>query len=198
MGSSFESLAMPFKIAPAAPLSDDELMVFARANEPYRIEQNAKGEVVVMTPVGGETSSWEAYLSYVLTRWVEENRNGISFSPSAGFRLPDKTLLSPDASWIAADRWESLNRQQQRGFTPFCPDFLIELRSPSDSASAVEEKMELWMANGAQLAWLIDPIRKLAIIYRPGQQPETLLKPEVLEGEGPIAGFRLKMERFWA
>jgi Uma2 family endonuclease len=198
MGSSFESLTLPVKIAPAAPLSDEELVAFARANEPYRIEQNASGEIIVMTPVGGETSSWEAYLSYVLTRWVEEGGGGISFSPSAGFRLPDKMLLSPDASWIAADRWASLDRQQQRGFTPFCPDFLIELRSPSDSVSAAEEKMDQWMANGTQLAWLIDPIRKLAIIYRPGQQPETLHKPEVLEGEGPIAGFRLEMERFWA
>ncbi len=198
MGISLLDLPLPLKIAPAAPVSDEVLVAFARANEPYRIEQNAKGEIIVMTPVGGEGSSWEAYLSYALTRWAIETGKGISFSPSAGFRLPDKTLLSPDASWIATNRWRSLSRQQQREFTPLCPDFLIELRSPTDSASATEEKMGQWMANGAQLAWLIDPIRKLSIVYRPGQQPETLNKPEVLEGEGPIAGFRLEMERFWA
>jgi Uma2 family endonuclease len=151
-----------------------------------------------MTPVGGEGGSWEAYLSYALTRWAIEAGEGISFSPSAGFRLPDKTLLSPGDSWIATDRWESLSRQQQRGFTPFCPDFLIELRSPSDSASGAEEKMAQWMANGAQLAWLIDPIRKLVIVYRPGREPETLREPEVREGEGSVAGFRLEMGRFWA
>jgi Uma2 family endonuclease len=198
MGLSLLDLPLPIKIEPAISLSDEEILAFACANEPYRIEQNARGEIIVMTPVGGESSSWEAYLNYAVTRWAIETGKGISFSPSAGFRLPDKTLLSPDTSWIATDRWESLSKQQQRGFTPFCPDFLIELRSPSDSASAAEEKMDQWMANGANLAWLIDPIRKLGIIYRPGQQPETLHKPEVLEGEGPVAGFRLEMGRFWA
>lgn len=198
MGLSLLDLPLPIEIAPGAPLSDEEIVAFAPANEPYRIEQNAKGEIIVMTPVGGETSSWEAYLSYALTRCAIETGKGISFSPSAGFRLPDTTLLSPDASWIATDRWESLDKQQQRGFTPVCPDFLIELRSPNDSAFAAEEKIDQWMANGAQLAWLIDPVRKLAIIYRPGQQPELTTKPEVLEGEGPVAGFRLEMERFWA
>jgi len=99
---------------------------------------------------------------------------------------------------MATDRWESLNRKQQRGLTPFCPDFLIELRSPSDSAPSVEKKITQWIGNGAQLAWLIDPIRKVAIIYRPGRQPETLLDPEFLVGEGPVSGFRLETKRFWA
>jgi Uma2 family endonuclease len=107
-------------------------------------------------------------------------------------------VLSPDAAWIPLQRWTSLSKAQQQRYPPFCPDFLVELRSPSDTIAELEEKMELWMSHGAQLAWLIDPIRQLAIIYRPGQPPETLHKPEVLEGEGPVVGFHLKMERFWA
>jgi Uma2 family endonuclease len=198
MGLSLLDLPLPVKIVPAAPLSDEELISFARANEPYRIEQNAEGEIIVMTPAGGETSSWEAYLTYALTRWAIETGNGISFSPSAGFRLPDKNLLSPDASWMATDRWNSLSRQQQRGFSPLCPDFLIELRSPSGSACEVETKMAQWMSNGAQLAWLIGPIRKVAIVYCQGREPEMHQEPEFLEGEGPLSGFRLDARRFWA
>lgn len=198
MGLSLLDLPLPVKIAPAAPVGDEQLISFARANEPYRIEQNAEGEIIVMTPAGGETSSSEAYLGYAITRWAIETGQGVSFSPSAGFRLPDKNLLSPDASWMATDRWESLSRQQQRGFTPFCPDFLIELRSSSDSASEVEAKMVQWMSNGAQFAWLIDPIRKVAIIYRQGREPETLTEPECLDGEDPVSGFQLEMGPFWA
>jgi Uma2 family endonuclease len=104
MGLLFEGLSLPVRIVPATPVSDEELIAFSRANKPYRMEQNAEGEIIVVTPAGGETSSWEAYITYALTRWVEESGNGISFSPSAGFRLPDKTLLSPDASWVASDR----------------------------------------------------------------------------------------------
>jgi len=98
MGLSMLNLPLPIKIIPSGPTSDEQLISFARANGPYRIEQNAEGEIIVTSPAGGETSSWEAYLTYAVTRWTIETGEGISFSPSAGFRLPDKTLLSPDAS----------------------------------------------------------------------------------------------------
>jgi Uma2 family endonuclease len=106
-------------------------------------------------------------------------------------------MRAPDGAWTSKLRFEALDEATQERFLPFCPEFVVELRSPSDRASRVEAKMEYWTTKGAQLGWLVDPQRKLVMIYRPGQEPETLMRPEFLEGEGPIAGFRLKMQRFW-
>ena len=198
MGSCFEGLALPARIVPATPLSDDEFLAFCRANEPYQFEQDAKGEIIVMTPSGGEGGNLEGYIFRELDLWVERTGLGFAFNASVCFRLPDKSLRMPDAAWVTLDRWNALSKSQKRKFPPFCPDFVVEVRSPSDRVKTVEAKMDVWMRNGAQLAWLIDPIRKLAVVYRPGQQPATLHRPEVIEGEGPITGFRLEMERFWA
>jgi Uma2 family endonuclease len=198
MGSCFEMLTLPARIVPSAPLTDDELMAFSRATEPYRIEQNAEGEIIVMTPVGGEGGNLEGRIVRELGNWTEESGHGVYFGPNTGFRLPDSSVLSPDAAWVPIEQWNSLSRPQRQRFLPFCPAFLIELRSPSDPAIELEEKMTRWMSNGAQLAWLIDPIRKLAIVYRPGRQPETLIQPTFLYGEEPVSGFRLEMQRFWA
>jgi Uma2 family endonuclease len=108
-------------------------------------------------------------------------------------------LRAPDAAWLSLELWNpaSRTRRKAHGYLPICPEFIVELRSPSDRASKIEAKMEFWMSRGAQLGWLIDPRRKLAMIYRAGQEPETLLKPEFLDGDGPIEGFRLDMTEFW-
>ena len=198
MGSSFESLTLPVRIVPAAPLSDDELMAFARANEPYRIEKNAQGEIIVMTPVGRRGGKRELYLALELERWAEWDGRGEVDGSSTGWNLPDGSTLSPDASWTSSERLEGFTSEQLEKYLPLCPEFIAEVRSQSDSVAMLEAKMNQWMANGAQLGWLIDPYTATVYIYRPGQQPETLQKPELLEGEGPIAGFRLEMERFWA
>ena len=104
------------------------------------------------------------------------------------------------AIWDPQDRWNAYKQasKDRPGFLPFCPEFIAELRSRTDRASKIEAKMEFWMSRGAQLGWLIDPVRKLAMIYRAGQEPETLLEPEFLDGDGPIRGFRLQMKEFWA
>ena len=198
MGLSLLDLPRPIKIVPAAPLSDEEFLAFCRANEPYQFEQDAKGEIIVMTPSGGEGGNLEGFIFRELDLWVERSGLGYAFNSTVCFRLPDKSLRMPDAAWVTLDRWNCLTKSQQRKFPPFCPDFLVEFRSPSDRAKAVQEKTHIWMSNGAQLAWLIDPIRKLASIYRQGQEPETLRKPDMLEGEGPVRGFRLETGRFWA
>ena len=198
MESAFDLLTTPITIISAAPLSDDEFMAFCRANEAYRFEQNADGEIIVMTPAGGKGANLEGYIFRELDLWVERTGNGFAFNSNAGFRLADSSLLLPDAAWVPLERWNSLTSAQQEKFPPFCPDFIVELRSPSDRITTIEEKMRQWMSNGAQLAWLIDPIRRLSVTYRPGSEPETLARPDLLEGEGPVAGFRLKMDRFWA
>jgi Uma2 family endonuclease len=196
-GFLLRSVSFPVILRPPRPLRDDELLEFCAANDPLRIERNPAGELIVMTPAGGKTSNLEGYLFRELDIWTEQKGHGIAFNSNGGFSLPDGSVRAPDAAWLSADKWDSLTPDQQSKFIPFCPEFIVELRSPSDSLTELEQKMSDWMSNGSQLAWLIDPLRKLAVIYRPGREPETLLQPEFLHGEGPVAGFALKMQRLW-
>lgn len=188
---------LPITIRPASPLSDEELLAFCLANSGLAIESDADGSIRVMTPAGPESSELNLLLAGELMIWARQDSKGTVFGPDLGIRFSDKTLRAPDAAWLSNERWNTHKKSRRAGFLPICPEFVAELRSRTDRASAVEAKMEFWMSRGAQLGWLIDPKRKLAMIYRPEQEPETLLKPEFLDGEGPIAGFRLKMEEFW-
>jgi Uma2 family endonuclease len=197
-GILLRSIAFPLILRPARPLDNDELLEFCAANDSLRIERNPTGELVVMTPSGGTTSNLEGYLFRELDLFVEHEGRGFAFNSNGGFSLPDGSVRAPDAAWVASEKWNRLSREERAKFPPFCPEFVIELRSPSDSLADLQSKMSDWLANGAQLAWLIDPIRRLAVIYRPNREPETLLQPDILPGEGPVAGFILRMQRFWA
>jgi len=196
-GLLIRSISFPVVLRPSHPLSDDELLEFCVDNDFFRIERSAAGELIVMTPSGGKTSNCESFLSRELDLWAEKDGRGIAFNANGGFSLPDGSVRAADAAWLLLEKWNRLSREQQAKFVPFCPDFLIELRSPSDPVGDLESKMADWMSNGAQLGWLIDPQRKVAILYRPGRNPETLVRPETLHGEAPVAGFELKMHRFW-
>jgi Uma2 family endonuclease len=131
--------------------------------------------------------------------WAVQAGQGVVFGPDLGVRFPDRVLRGPDAAWLSTERWNAVRKlkKKDRGFLKFCPEFIGEIRSETDRASSVEARMEFWMERGALLGWLIDPKRKLAMIYRSGQEPETFLQPEFLEGDGPIQGFRLEMREFW-
>lgn len=188
---------LPVVLRPATPMRDDELLAFSRRNRSYRIERNSKGELEIMTPVGGNGSRWEAFVIAELTIWTEQN-GGVCFSSNGGFSLPDGSMLSPDASWISEGRWQALNDEQRSSFPPLCPEFVIEVLSASDSRPMLRAKMEAWLANGAQLAWMIDPQAGKLTIFRPGSGPEVLERPESIEGDGPVSGFRLRTARFWA
>ena len=197
MSLKLASLAPPIRLRPASTLSDEELMRFSEENKPYKIERNKYGEIVIMPPVGGIGSTHEAEVAYELLHWNRTVQTGIAFVSNAGFNLPDGSCLSPDASWLELARWNALTHEQQVGYPPLCPDFVIEVRSQSDSRRSVEEKMQLWMENGARLAWLVDPIDRKVTIYRPNRTPETLDRPVVVHGEGPVAGFELPCGRLW-
>ena len=172
------SISFPIVLRTPKPLDDVQLLEFCAANDPLRIERNPAGELIVMTPSGGKTSNREGYLSRELDIWAEQHGRGIAFNASGGFSLPDGSVRAADAAWLSLQKWNSLSSDEQSKFLPFCPEFVIELRSPSDSISELEQKMKDWIANGAHLAWLIDPIRKLAIIYRSGKEPEILPQPD--------------------
>jgi Uma2 family endonuclease len=190
---------LPVTIRLARPLSDEELLRFCAENEGMEIESDADGSITLMTPAGPDASRLNMLLAAELTVWARRDGRGTVFGPDLGVRFTDKTLRAPDAAWLSLDLWNPARqtRKKAHGYLPICPEFIVELRSPSDRASQIEAKMEFWMSRGAQLGWLIDPRRKLAMIYRTGHEPETLLQPEFLDGDGPIHGFRLQMGEFW-
>jgi len=191
-------LPMPVTLRPSAPVSDEDLMRFSSRNNPYKIERNKEGELTIMTPVGGVGSTHERHITLELGIWTRKDGTGIDFSPSAGFKLPDGSCLQPDASWISLDCWNALTPEQQEGFPPLCPDFIVEVRSRTDSRRILEAKMQSWIDNGAQLAWLVDPLLKSVAIYRPSRSPETLEGPETVVAGSPVAGFELICAPLWS
>ena len=191
------NLPMPYVWRPPAPLSDEELESFSRRHRPYQIERNAQGEMEIRSPTGLEGGHWELWIAGRLMLWAEEH-GGIAFSPTAGFTLPDGSVRSPDASWVSQEKWDALSRKEQKGFGHICPEFLIELMSESDSRSTLEAKMQMWIANGAQLAWMIDPFACEVGIYRAGKPVEVLHAPEVLVADAVVPGFRLDMQKLWS
>lgn len=196
---AFDDLPLPVTIRPARPLTDEELIAFCEKYDSFAIESDADGSIRMMSPAFSQTSWQNQILAGRLLVWAEQSGTGIVFGPDLGVRFADGTMRSPDAAWVSRERWDGLRNAKGKrpAFLPFCPEFVAELRSASDRVSEVEAKMEFWIERGAQLAWLIDPVRKLAVIYRPGQTAQTLVQPEFLEGDGPIEGFRLAMREFW-
>jgi Uma2 family endonuclease len=143
------------------PMTDDELFVFCAANKELRIERDELGQLLIISPAGGITGNLNFRLTGILFLWVEKNEKlGYGFDSATGFRLADKSMRSPDVSWVKREKWDALKLEEQEKFTPVCPDFVIELRSKSDSLSELKSKKERWIKNGCELGWLIDPIQK--------------------------------------
>jgi Uma2 family endonuclease len=180
------------------PMTDEEFLRFCAANEPMRVEREANGEIVVMSPAGFGTGRINSRITRCLDEWAEADGRGAVTDSNAGYALPDGSVRAPDAAWISMRRLESLSEEQKTGFPPVCPDFIIELRSPSDKLPDLQEKMKQWIANGVEVGWLIDPKEKAVTIYRPGDQTEHLAQPTSVQGTGPIAGFELVLARIWA
>ncbi len=194
---ALSEVPFPIRLRPAKPMSDEELEAFSERNSPLRMERNAHGEIVVMTPCYSITGKMNIRLSRLLDEWAEHDGRGVAFDSSAGFTLPDTSMLSPDASWMELSRWNALTDKQRHSFAPVCPDFIIELRSDTDRLHELRKKMELWIANGAQVAWLIDPLEKTITVYRPNESPEVYTDPTSLQGSGPIRSFELVLSRIW-
>jgi Uma2 family endonuclease len=190
-------LELPIVLRPSAPVSDEELLRFSEQNKPYKIERNKQGELIVMTPVGFTGGTHEIYVASALLHWAEQDGRGSAVGPNAGFNVPDGSCLAPDAAWVPNARLEALTAKQKAGYPPLCPEFVIEVRSQSDARHVVEAKMQTWLDNGAQLAWLVDPVDGGVTIYRPGKPAEMLLRPEVVVADAPVMGFELRCARLW-
>lgn len=191
-----ESLIL--KIPKEDSLTDDELFRICTANKQLRIERDESGQLIIMSPTGSFTSNKNFILNGLFSQWVESHLDlGFGFDSSGGFILPDRSMRSPDAAWIKKERWEALSLEAQEKFAPICPDFIVELRSKSDSLSQLKKKMEVWITNGCQLAWLIDPIENKAYIYKPNFPLKELSDfGTKLSGEDLLPGFELDLKRF--
>ncbi len=191
-----ESLIL--KIPKEDSLTDDELFRICTANKQLRIERDELGQLIIMSPTGSFISNKNFILNGLFSQWVESHLDlGFGFDSSGGFILPDRSMRSPDAAWIKKKRWEALSLEAQEKFAPICPDFIVELRSKSDSLSQLKKKMEVWITNGCQLAWLIDPLENKAYIYKPNFPLKELSDFDTkLSGEDLLPGFELDLKRF--
>jgi Uma2 family endonuclease len=198
MNLAFSDAELPVCLRFDRPMTDEELMRFCAVNDVLRVEREANGEIVVMSPAGFGTGRINSRITRCLDEWAEVDGRGAVTDSNGGYALPDGSVRAPDAAWVSSRRLESLSEEQKTGFPPVCPEFVIELRSPSDNLADLQAKMEIWIANGAEVAWLVDPLEKAVTIYRPGEQPEVLAQPTSVQGTGPIAGFELVLARIWA
>jgi Uma2 family endonuclease len=193
-----ETLSLELPRAITLHVSQEQFEALSAANRDLRLERTAAGELIVMPPTGGETGYRNSKIVYFLVKWVEEQGgSGIPFDSSTGFRLPNGADRSPDASWVSQERWQTLTQEQRKGFVPLCPDFVVELRSESDSLTQLQAKMGEYLNNGARLGWLIDPHNRRVEIYRQGRDVEVLENPTSLSGEGVLPGFTLNLRRVW-
>lgn len=190
------SLELPHAIA--LYVTEDQFEALSAANRDLRLEHTAEGELIVNPPTGGESGRRNLSISTQLGNWFETHEElGEAFDSSTGFKLPSGANRSPDASWVSRERWEILTPEQRKGFVPLCPDFVIELRSESDSLIKLQAKMKEYIDNGAKLGWLIDPQNQRVEIYRTGREAELLDNPTHLSGEEVLPGFILNLRRVW-
>ena len=187
---------------PELRLSPEQFALVCEANPEAVLELAADGQLISMTPTGGDTGRRNTRLLTRLQTWADRQGGWTVFDSSTGFRLPDGSVLSPDASVVRLERWQALSAEQRRGFPPLCPDLVVELASPSDDgprgAEALRRKLNAYLANGAQLGWLLYPEQRAVEIWRPGAEPERLEPAEVLEGGDLLPGLRLELEEIWA
>jgi len=177
-------------------VTPEQFTALAAVNRDLRLEKTAQGELIVNPPTGWETGKFNWSISGELYLWWRNSGEpGYAFDSSTGFTLPNGAIRSPDASWVSEERWESLTAEDKVTFPKICPDFGVELKSPSDQLATLQAKMREYIANGAQLGWLINPQEKQVEIYRPGLDVEVLENPSELSGEPVLSGFVLNLKR---
>ena len=186
-----------FRIELRLPLSDREYWDLCRQNSFLHFERNATGELIVMSPTGGETSRRNLRIATQLSVWSDSTDLGVAFDSNGGFKLPNGADRAPDASWVARDRWNALTQEQREGFVPLCPDFVIELRSRTDTVARLQVKMQEYLNNGTQLGWFIDPKRQVVEIYERDRPMQTLDRPATLVGDPILPGFVLDLSKIW-
>lgn len=198
MNLALKDASLPARLRFERPMTDDELFEFCALNETLQVERDANGELILMSPSGLEGDGLNAEITTELTNWARRDGRGKSFGSNAGFTLPDGSMRSPDGAWMSWARWKALDRKQQTRFGRVTPEFVIELRSEDDGLAELQDKMKMWIANGVELGWLIDPKRRVVEVYRPYEEAEVHQNPTSVQGSGPVRGFELVMARVWS
>jgi Uma2 family endonuclease len=185
------------QFSPFIEMNDEQFFEFCQANRDFRIERNSEGEIIIMPPTGWETGNKNAEITIQLGIWAKQDGRGKSADSSAGYKLPNGAVMSPDASWILNERLSQVSPAKRRKFLPLAPDFVIELRSESDSLSKLEEKMREYIENGVALGWLIDATARKIYVYSAEKEVETLENPAEISGEPLLSGFVLNLKEIW-
>ncbi len=190
-------LPIVIRLQPVVDLSDSQLMEFCQVIRELRIERNARGELLIMLPAASGMGDRNAEITTQLRNWAKRDGSGKSFDSSAGFRLPNGAVRSPDASWLRLPRWNALTAEEKKQFAPLCPDFVVELRSESDRLRGLPEKMQEYLDNGAEMGLLIDPQRRRVHVYRRDREVEVLDGPEAVSCDPVLSGFALDLREIW-
>jgi Uma2 family endonuclease len=188
------TITLPSTIKLKIDLTDDQFFQMCQKNRNYRFERTASGELLIMPPTGSDTGRRNVKITTQVDNWNSMSNLGEVFDSSTGFTLPNGAERSPDVSWLKIERWNALTPEQQEKFAPICPDFVVELRSVSDSLKDLPEKMQEYIENGARLGWLIDRKNQRVEIYRPGKDVEILDNPVSLSGEDVLPEFVLNLQ----
>ncbi|NER50523.1 MAG: Uma2 family endonuclease [Symploca sp. SIO1A3] len=191
------TISLPPRLELKINLTDEQFWQLCHDNDNLRFETTATGKLVIMPLTGGITSERNSDLTFQLQAWNRQTHLGKVFDSNGGFELPNGAKRAPDASWVKLERWNALTPEEQDRFLPLCPDFVVELMSPSDTLAETREKMEEYMANGARLGWLINRKKRQVEIYRPQQEVEILDNPQTVSGEDILPGFVLDLATIW-
>ncbi len=173
--------------------SDDELYAFCLANPELRIERDEEGHILIMPPTGLESSFTNGDLQTEVSIWNRKTKSGRVSDSNGGYTLPDTSMRAPDVGWISKERLTKVLPEELKKFAHVCPDFVIEVRSESDSIKQLQDKMKKWLENGVRLGWLVDPQTQTTTIYRPNHQPEDKPFTETLSGEDVLQGFTMNV-----
>jgi Uma2 family endonuclease len=179
-------------------MTEEEFFDFCQQqDDDVRLELTSEGDLLIMSPTGGKSGIRSLKLTTALSRWVERDGTGQGFDSSTGFALPNGAMRSPDFAWVKNERWNALTGDEQERFAPLCPDFVVELRSRTDSLKTLRRKMEEYISNGAQFGWLIDPKGRKVYVYRPQVEVEVLSDPQTISGEPILRGLSLELKAIW-
>ena len=192
-----EGFPLIIHLRPVVEMTDDQFFEFCQINRDLRIERTVHGELLIMPPAGWETSERNSEIGMQLRLWAKRDGTGAVTDSSGGFKLPNGATRSPDAAWTTHSRLAALTAEQRKKFLPLSPDFVLELRSPTDNLTALQAKMQEYLDNGARLGWLIDPEQQRVYVYRPQTPVEISENPETISGDPILSGFTLDLREIW-
>ncbi|MBD2327474.1 Uma2 family endonuclease [Alkalinema sp. FACHB-956] len=186
-------MVVTINLRPTLELTDEQFEQICHHNRDLKFERTARGGLVIMSLTGGDTGERNAELTGQLWLWNRQARLGHLYDSSTGFRLPNGAIRSPDAAWISQTRWDALTPEQRQKWVPLCPDFVVELKSPSDEIEDLRLKMQEYLDNGSQLGWLIDPDTQTVEIYQANSPIAVLSQPTELSAPDLMPGFVLNL-----